>query len=402
MIEGVKAIATVLTGMFDTPLINVARKINPILDSVLNGIEGISTGFDGAIGSLNKGVEDSKNKISNAVGQIGGDFKLAGQEAKTTFDQALSSSEQLIDTAEMTLQLKKHQAELDKLELVALSAAAKAASEKLTVEEQSVKVAQDRLTHEERIKELDEDIASAKRQGNKEELAALEALKAFHLELEASKLKGLNLDEAITNANRARQNVIDGVIKKNQQEVKETGKIKDNMMQIKTIGDLIAKIKVAEPMKTFTERSKEARTQVKELAGFLKGDFSRMNLFDLAKKLGISTTRKSANELLTMIEEKLKKIKATPIDLVIDKDTPKEGLEAIQKEIEKLKTDKTVTLDATSSVSKIRSQMAEEIDLSLSSSKGGDYLNTISSAVETIRDLVKSLEKKLPMPALGV
>jgi hypothetical protein len=265
-----------------------------------------------------------------------------------------------------------------------------------------VRVAQDRLTHEERIKELDEDIASAKRQGNKEELAALESMKAFHLELQASKEKGLSLDVAMANANKARQNIIDGIIKKNQQEVKETGKIKDNMMQIKTIGDLIAKIKVAEPIKTFTERSKEARTQIKELAGFLKGDFSRMNLFDLAKKLGISTTRKSANELLTMIEEKLKKIKATPIDLVIDKDTPKEGLEAIQKEIEKLKTDKTVTLDATSSVSKIRSQMAEEIDLSLSSSKGGDYLNTISSAVETIRDLVKSLEKKLPMPALGV
>jgi len=402
MIEGVKAIATVLTGMFDTPLINAARKINPILDSQLKAIEGIAKGFDGAIGSLNKGVEDSKNKISNSIEQIGGDFKLAGQEAKTTFDQALSSSEQLIDTAEMTLQLKKHQAELDKLELAALSAAAKAASEKLTVEEQSVRVAQDRLTHEERIKELDADIASAKRQGNKEELAALEAMKAFHIELEASKQKGLSLDVAITNANIARQNVIDGVIKKNQQEVKETGKIKDNMMQIKTIGDLIAKIKVAEPIKTFTERSKEARTQIKELAGFLKGDFSRMNLFDLAKKLGISTTRKSANELLTMIEEKLKKIKATPIDLVIDKDTPKEGLEAIQKEIEKLKTEKTVTLDATSSVSKIRSQMAEEIDLSLSSSKGSDYLNTISSAVETIRDLVKSLEKKLPMPALGV
>jgi hypothetical protein len=402
MIEGVKAIATVLTGMFDTPLINVARKINPILDSVLNGIEGISTGFDGAIESIDKGITDSQNKISNSTQQIAGDFVLAGQEAGKAFDLALSSSKQLIDTTAMSLELKKHQNELDKLEAAARATAAEDAIKGLTIEEERIKIGKERLKHEERIKELDADIASAKRKGNAEELAALEAMKAFHLELEASKEKGLSLELAIKNANQARQNVIDGVIKKNQQEVAETGKIKDNMMAIKTIGDLIAKIKVAEPIKTFTERSKEARTQVKELAGFLKGDFSRMNLFDLAKKLGISTTRKSADELLTMIEAKLKKIKATPIDLVVDKDTPKEGLEAIQKEIEKLKTEKKVTLDATASIAKIRTQMSEQIDISLSSSKGGDYLSTISTAVETIRDLVKSLEKKLPMPALGV
>jgi hypothetical protein len=102
-----------------------------------------------------------------------------------------------------------------------------------------------------------------------------------------------------------------------------------------------------------------------------------------------------------MIEAKLKKIKDTPIDLVIDKDTPKEGLEAIQKEIEKLKTEKKVTLNADASISKIRTQMSEEIDLSLTSSKGSNYLSTISTAVETIRSLVESLEKKLPMPALG-
>ena len=172
-------------------------------------------------------------------------------------------------------------------------------------------------------------------------------------------------------------------------------------MQIKTIGDLIAKIQIAEPIKTFTQRSKAARAEVKSLKVFLEGDFSRMNLFDLAKKLGISTTRKSADQLLTMIEAKLKKIKDTPIDLVVDKDTPKEGLIAIQKDIDKLNTKKEITLNADLSISKIKTQMSEEIDLSLTSSKGSNYLSTISTAVETIRSLVESLEKKLPMPALG-
>lgn len=394
MIEGVKLVATAITSMFDTPLIDAARKINPIFDAVLNGIEGISTGFNGALKTADLAIEQSQNKISNSIGQIAGDFALAGQETKKTFDEALSSSQQLINTSEIEVKLQQYRNELKKLEAEATSEAAVAAADKLTHEELSVKIAKDRLTHEERLKELDADIASAKRKGNKEELGELEAIKAYHLELESSKQKGLNLGNSITNAAIAHRNVLNQV-------VQNTDKVNANMMQIKTIGDLIAKTKIAEPIKTFTERSKAARAEIKALKGFLEGDFSRMNLFDLAKKLGISTTRKSADQLLTMIEAKLKKIKDTPIDLVIDKDTPKEGLEAIQKEIEKLKTEKKVTLNADASISKIRTQMSEEIDLSLTSSKGSNYLSTISTAVETIRSLVESLEKKLPMPALG-
>jgi hypothetical protein len=401
MIGGVKAIATALTSMFDTPLLNAARKINPVLDYQLTAIAGIAKGFDGVIGSLNKGVENSQNKISNAVGQIGGDFKLAGQEARKAYDQALSSSNKLIDTEELKLQLKKEQNKLDVLEATARSEAAKAALKNFSVEELTLEIGKERVNNAQRIKELDADIASAKRQGNKEELGNLESMKAYYKELQASREKGLTLEQSITNANIARQNVIDEILKKNKKIVEETGNVKENMERIKTLGDLIAKTNAAAPMKTFTERSKEARAEVKKLKDFLGGDFSRMNIFDLAKKLGISTTRKSSEELLKMIEEKLKKINATPIDLMINKDASKKDLEEIQKEIGKLKTDKEVTLNATSSVAKIRSEMAEEIDLSLSSSKGTSELSTITSVVEAIRDLVKSLEKKLPMPALG-
>jgi hypothetical protein len=401
MIEGVKAIATALTTMFDTPLMNAARKINPILDSQLSAIEGISKGFEGALGSLDKGVTDSQNKISNAVGQIAGDFKLAGQEASKAYDAALSSSNQLIDTSAMEVKLQEHRNELKKLEVQELAAAAKSAAEKLTIEEQSVKTAQNRLSHEERIKELDADIASAKRQGNKEELAALESMKAYHLELQASKEKGLSLDEAMTNANKARQAVIDGIVNLTKKEANQTNEIRKNMVQIKTVGDLIAKTKAAEPMKTFTERSKEARKQVKELAEFLGGDFSRMNIFDLSKKLGIGTTKKEAKELLTEIEKKLKEISAEKVDIQFDENSTKEQLIEIQKKVAAMKTGNVVTLDASGSISEIRSEMKKEIDLSLNSSTGSTLLQTISGAVEKIHQLVESLEKKLPVPALG-
>jgi hypothetical protein len=401
MIEGVKAVATVLTGMFDTPLMNAARKINPILDSVLNGIEGISTGFEGAIASLDKGVTDSQNKISNAVGQIGGDFKLAGQEASKAYDEALKSSKQLIDTSAISLELKKHQGELDVLEAEARSKTAKAAADNLTIEELSVKIAKERLTHEERIKELDADIASAKRQGNKEELAALEAMKAFHLELQASKEKGLSLDEAVANANKARQAVIDGIVKLTKKEANQTDEIRKNMVQIKTVGELIAKTKAAEPMKNFKQQAIDARKQVKELANFLGGDFSRLNIMDLAKKLGIETTRKGSRELFVEIQKKLDEISNKKVDIQFDENSTKEQLIEIQKKVAAMKTGSVVTLDASSSISEIRSEMKKEIDLSLNSSAGSSILETISSAVEKIHQLVAKIEPKLPTAALG-
>jgi hypothetical protein len=287
------------------------------------------------------------------------------------------------------------------LEAKARSKAAEDAMKNLTIEEQGLKIAKDRLTHEERLKELDADIASAKRQGNKEELAALEAMKAYYLEFEASKERGLSIDQAITNANKARHNVIDGIIKKNQEEEKETRKIKENMISIKTVGDLIAKTKIAEPMKSFRERTNDAQKKVKEFADFLGGDFSRMSLFDLGKKLGIERTKNDAGKMLTDIEAKLKEISGRKLEIQIDKDMTKEELVELQRKIGATKGEAQINLKADGSISEIREELKKEIDLSLSSSKGGDYLNTISSAVETIRDLVKSLEKKLPMPALG-
>lgn len=402
MIEGVKAVATALTSMFDTPLMDAARKLNPILDSQLKAIEGISKGFEGAIGSLNKGVEDSQNKISNAVGQIGGDFKLAGQEASKAYDEALKNSKQLIDTSAIEVKLQEHRVELKKLEGEALSDAAKAAADKLTVERKSVKIAEDRLTHEERLKELDADIASAKRQGNKAELKELEAMKAYHLELEASKQKGLTLDQAHTNANKARQAVIDGIVKLTKKEANQTEEIRKNMVSIKTVGDLIAATKAAAPMKSFTEKAKEARQQVKELANFLGGDFSRLNIINLAEKLGIETTRKKGSELFTEIEKKLQDISNKKVDIQFDKDSTKEQLIEIQKKVAAMKTGNEVKLDASSSISQIRSEMQKEIDLSLSSSTGSTLLDTISSAVEKIHQLVAKIEPKLPTAALGV
>jgi hypothetical protein len=58
-------------------------------------------------------------------------------------------------------------------------------------------------------------------------------------------------------------------------------------------------------------------------------------------------------------------------------------------------------LDAQRSIGEIREQLKEEIDLSLSSSKGTEHLTSIDKVVEAIKGLVEKIEGKLPMQALA-
>ena len=379
MIEGVKLVATALTSMFDTPLIDAARKINPIFDAVLNGIEGISTGFNGALKTADLAIEQSQNKISNSTQQIAGDFVLAGQEAGKTFDAALSSSQQLINTSEIEVKLQQYRNELKKLEAEATSEAAVAAADKLTHEELSVKIAKDRLTHEERLKELDADIASAKRKGNKEELGELEALKAFHLELEASKQKGLTLQEAITNATQSHKNVLDGALTKQKDITKELmkqlglgakiiadanaaerkdrldpgGKMEKAAAEAQGKGNFAAARRIGRQV-----QSREFDRAFQEAFGKKEGGIGK-SVTDIAKEQGIDTFGKTKRQLQ---EELMKKRQAEMKPGAEGKKGDKPG-EAPKPEA------------------------APE--------------NLLQKSVDAIKTAVQSLEKKLPMPALG-
>jgi hypothetical protein len=387
MIEAVKAIATALTSMFDTPLMNAARKINPILDSQLSAIEGISKGFEGAIGSLDKGISDSENKISNAVGQIGGDFKLAGQEFTKTFDQALNSSKQLIDTSAMEVKLQEHRVELKKLEVAAAAEAAKAAADKLTIEELGVKIGKERLTHEERIKELDADIASAKRQGNKEELAALEAMKAYHIELKASKEKGLSLDQAIANANKARQNIIDGVVKANKNELAIKKEITKELEKQLGLGQQIVADANAAQRKDRLDPGGQMEKQAREAIG--KGNFAE------ARRVGRQLESRERNRAF---QEAFGK-KEGGIGRSVQDIAKEQGIDTFGKTNRQLQDE-------------LMKKRQDEMKPGAEGRKGGKPgepakppgaapENLLQKAVDAIKIAVESLEKKLPVPALG-
>jgi len=335
------------------------------------------------IDGLKQAINSSERLIKTAMGVIGEDFARAGQEFSKTFDSALSSSKQLIDTTSMSLELKKHQNELDKLEAAARATAAEDAIKGLTIEEERIKIGKERLKHEELIKELDADIASAKRQGNAEELAALEASKAFHLELEASKKKGLSLDESMANANKARQNIIDGVIEKNKKDLEGKKQItKELVKQLGLGAKIIADAKAAERKDRLDPGGKMEKAAA-EAQG--KGNFAA------ARRIGRQV---QSREFDRAFQEAFGK-KEGGIGKSVTDIAKEQGIDTFGKTKKQLQEEL---------MKKRQAEMKPGAE-----GKKGDKPgeapkpaeNLLQKSVDAIKTAVENLEKKLPMPALG-
>ena len=81
----------------------------------------------------------------------------------------------------------------------------------------------------------------------------------------------------------------------------------------------IAKKKIDQPVLNFQEASKELKQELKDMAGVLGNDFSKIAFPDIAKAMGIDTFGASSREVLDMIKGRLDKIKES--NIVIDMDT---------------------------------------------------------------------------------
>ena len=374
-------IFTIVSAQFDIIAAKFSTSMLKAISLVTDQIPGMEKIFSDAIASNAKTITDSQNKISNSIGQISGDFKLAGQEASKAYDEALSSSKQLIDTSAIALELKKHQTELNVLEAKARSKAAEDAMKNLTIEEQGLKIAKDRLTHEERIKELDVDIASAKRQGNKEELAALEAMKAFHLELEASKKKGLSLDEAMANANKARQNIIDGVIEKNKKDLEGKREITKELEKQLGLGQQIIADANAAQRKDRLDPGGRLQKQAAEATG--KGNFAE------ARRIG---RQLRSREFDQSFEEAVGKGDINQMAREAGIDTFRKTARQIKEELMKKRLDDLKPKKEAEEAKKKKDEEKRAVE---------KPENILQKSVDAIKTAVEILEKKLPMPALG-
>lgn len=182
----------------------------------------------------------------------------------------------------------------------------------------------------------------------------------------------------------------------------------DNMQQIRTLGDLIKAQDAAAPMKKFNEQVKEARADLKNLKDFIGGDFSRLSIPDIAKKLQIDTANKDQKDLFEDIKKKLTDLKGQEVDIKINKDATKEDVEEVLKDIKNRfevfgdYTGIEINMTAEKSIAKIKESLKQEVDIALSSSKGTNILEALKAAVDVIKTTVQAIEPKLPQTALGV
>ena len=133
-----------------------------------------------------------------------------------------------------------------------------------------------------------------------------------------------------------------------------TRESKENMNQIKTVGDLIAAQDAAKPMLTFKEQVAKAREELKALKDFIGADLSNYSIPDIAKKLGIDNAGKEQRELFAEIVQRLEEIKGRPIELSIDKEATKEDISEIISNIAAIGYESVeVALDANKAITNI-------------------------------------------------
>ena len=205
-----------------------------------------------------------------------------------------------------------------------------------------------------------------------------------------------------------------------------SNRIKNDMVQINNVADLIAAKEKAPDKGNFGQRWKQAKKDAEDYAEYLGGDFSNKSVRDMAKVMKIDVTKKSSEELLDEIETRMSKIKGIQVLAKMDKNATKEEIDAFNsfvaaelRDLEmKVGTDEALSMitqftgqkfqldmNADSSIEGIKNELAKPMTVNLepsSGSTGESVMESIKTAVEEIKRLVALIEPKLPTTALGV
>lgn len=186
---------------------------------------------------------------------------------------------------------------------------------------------------------------------------------------------------------------------------KDTKDAKENMREIKTIGELLKERDKIPPMKKFREQVKDAREDLEKMKDIMGKDLSKMAMIDIAKEMNIPHARRTSEELFVDIKKRMEEIKSQKLEIGVNKNRTQEDIDNILTQVREMGyevgTPLEVGLDGKEAVKTIREDLKKEIDISLSSSKGTTILEDVKKAVEIIRDCVKLIEPKLPQRALS-
>lgn len=183
----------------------------------------------------------------------------------------------------------------------------------------------------------------------------------------------------------------------------ETGEAAKAAKSFATWLDYINGVDPTEPVKSLKERTKEARKEIEAFGNYIGIDLKNLSYPDIIKKLKIDSIATTGSGQLQEIMDYIDEQRGELLGLnPVDESGSKKSVDSIKTKIdESLGGKQTITFDATESISSIKEQLKESIDLALSSSKGSEFLGEIRGFVETIKDLVQKIEPKLPMQALA-
>jgi hypothetical protein len=402
----------------------IGSGLKPIVEAIPGIGSGMAESISAGMRVVENEINNSTNRINNLIedGELAGDLARAGKAFPESFKAAYDSTQPLLaveaDMAKVDEMSRKYATDAGARAAELVFAEVDAAEQRRKSEQEKITALNEVAAKKQNEFNLETQINEARAAGNTEEVKRLEGIKIYNKTLEDALKNNIGI-EAATRAATAAQNAHMAAAKDSKKE----------LMEIKNVGDLIAKIDAAQPMRTFTEKSKDARKDLQDLKDFIGGDFSKMSVPDIAKKLGIDTTKKSAKELLDEIQAKMDEIKKKPLQIDIDKKATKEQLTEISKDIGKMDANTkvgldaapaladvqskiaalgnspaTVTLDASSSIGQIRSDFKTALEVDLKAAGAGasnPTLDAIKTAVEMIKSLVEKIEPKLPTHALG-
>lgn len=305
---------------------------------------------------------------------------------RDAYNDAVKSSEDLIDTQKISGELAEKNAEL------AGKIAESKKKEAETTEEIKKQVdfmvtKQDIIASlTENIADYEEGILQAKRDGNKEREVELGKQKAYAEELKRSLELGLSMDDAIKNAKKAQEEYVKSITgelkeqtaemqkqlslsqdmlnsieeRKAKEEIDPGGRLEDQFAEAQAKGDISGMERVQRQIQR-REDAASVDKAFREATG--KDDKgARQSTRDMAKELGLDVTGKTNKELLDMIKADLEKKKQ-------EQDPTKKG--------EKEKKDDP------------------------QEKKQEQQQNTLNASVREVLNVCIDISKKLPQTALG-
>lgn len=378
--------------------VSLSRAIHSIVkEFVFVSQESKATMLDN-IKLIEVGVENSSNKMKNSLGQVPGDFILAGQEAKKAFDESAMSASTLVETAGLKLDLDSKMLELTNKQGAAASTAASDALAALQKQQDlsgyQIKIGEQRVTNAERLKELEQEIATANATGNKQLSGELEAEKSRLTQLERSLAMGKTHQQAMADAGMA---YAQSLANANNEAGKVTAELKK---QLSLSSEISAKVKAAQDKEQIDPGGKNEKLANEALA---KGDFGK------AERAGKSIEKGEANKRIQDAFNKDENAKNDQGKLgkSLQDIAKQEGIDTKGKSSKDLRNelDKRASDKADKAAEDDRKRKEE-----LAPGKGGkegpgqekgDMMNEIKTLVEAIKTTLNKIEPKLPTHALS-